>query len=372
MIQRLERLPGHLPPSSIERVDLDGEGRRVLTVRDEATLRWWVETPDGWAPIGPEDDRELPLARELEASAVRMSGPDAERGRDPAAPAARAACAAHVVAWKPGRRMVVLAPGGDPTLVLKGYRRHAAERAAETHAAAERALAGTPWRAASLCGTRRELAALEFVRADGGPLALDEQATDVHFRLGAGLRALQESRVGLDLRAHRARDELDVVATLRRRAEGVLASVPAEFDEVAQRLRESLDGLRESAPAPCHRDLHDGQFLQTRERITCLDFDLLCCADTALDGANFVAHLQLRALQGERGATPAGALALARAFLEGLDREQERGFSARLCWYQAATYLRLSAVHAMRPRHAHLAPELARLARRCLEDLERA
>lgn len=359
MIRRVENFPAHLSASSIERLDLDGQGRRVLTLAGSAGPvggpQWWVETAGGWTPTGPEEDRELPFAAAL--------------------PEALARPGARLLAWKPARRLVLLSGAPGTRTVLKAHRRSGFPKALAAHRAAQQALARGTWRAAPLSAGLNadpEACVLEMDFVDGSALELLEQASDVHFRIGAGLRDLQEAVFEAELAPHRAEDELAVVARLTRRAEACGAELPGNFEETDARLSAQRECFDEGELLPCHRDLHDGQFLKTRERLVCLDFDLLCRADSALDAANFVVHLQLRALQAQGGARGSDALALARAFLEGLDRQGERGFDARFCWYQAASFLRLAAVHAMRPRWLHLAPELVNLSRRCLEDLDRA
>ena len=352
MIAGLHSLPQHLRASSVERVDRDRDGRRVLTLCEGSSLAWWRESDLGWSPAVPGDDDALPFCARL--------------------PAELAAEGARVLAWKPGRRLALLALRAEGPVVIKAYRPSSFVRARDAHATAERALAGGDLQFARLRGADDALCCLEFEFVAGSLLGIDESAQQQHFRLGSGLRRMQDAALPLHLSKHDVSEELRVVASMGQRARDLGMPPPEEFDGAFGRCRDAAHRVPAAALVLCHRDLHDGQLLQSRAHIACLDFDLLCLADPALDAATFVAHLQLRALQGVTGANTIGALACARSFLEGLDRECEPGFNARMRLYQACTFLRLAAVHAMRPRWQQLAPQLSSLATRCLEDLDRA
>ncbi len=343
--------PRHMSASSIERVDVDRAGRRVLTLRESSTLQWWCESASGWSLTAPADDSELPFRERLQAELARPG--------------------ALLLTWKPGRRLVLLAQRPAGPLLIKAYRRSGFEAALAAHGEARRMLAGCAWNVAELVGVHPQQSYLEFAFVAGAPLEIIEPAATHFFRLGAGLRQLQSASLPVAAAVHTSRDEQRVIEVLRQRSIKTGAVLPDGFDQACERLGRLALRIPPSDPVPCHRDLHDGQILRAGNRLTCLDFDLLCLADTALDAANLVAHLQLRALQRTSGATTASVLACARAFLEGLDREGEPGFGTRLCWYQAATFLRLAEVHSMRPRWAHLVEPLLALAVRCMEDLER-
>lgn len=93
-----------------------------------------------------------------------------------------------------------------------------------------------------------------------------------------------------------------------------------------------------------HRDLHDGQVLiDDRGRAGVLDFDLLAIGDPALDLANLIAHLELRATQ---GLVPDPAPLIA-AVLAGY--RPTKAIAARIPTYRALTHRRLTAVYAFRP-----------------------
>ena len=101
--------PRHMSASSIERIDVDRAGRRVLTLRESSTLQWWCESATGWSLTGPADDAELPFRERLAAELARPG--------------------AQLLTWKPGRRLVLLAQRPDGPLVIKASRRSGFESA---------------------------------------------------------------------------------------------------------------------------------------------------------------------------------------------------------------------------------------------------
>jgi Ser/Thr protein kinase RdoA (MazF antagonist) len=110
------------------------------------------------------------------------------------------------------------------------------------------------------------------------------------------------------------------------------------------------DALRPEQPvplAPAHRDLHDKQiFLDGGPSVGLLDFDTLAAAEPALDLANLLVHLELRALQGN--CDQAWAARMAKGLLEGYGRRWPG--EDRLSAYADATRVRLACVYAFRPR----------------------
>lgn len=99
-----------------------------------------------------------------------------------------------------------------------------------------------------------------------------------------------------------------------------------------------------------HRDLHDGQFLLTRDSaghftdngVGLLDFDLMAAGDPALDLANLMEHLLLRRRQ---GVIPDAESAV-QALLSGYQPDEDT--RSRLDSYRALAARRLSAVYAFR------------------------
>lgn len=116
-----------------------------------------------------------------------------------------------------------------------------------------------------------------------------------------------------------------------------------------------------AAPAPAHpgvllhRDLHDKQVLVTPAGDAgMLDLDTLALGEAALDVANLLAHLELRALQGRcaRSRAEGAAAAFVDAYRPG------PAVTARLAAFAAASRLRLACVYAFRPAWAGVVPAL--------------
>jgi aminoglycoside phosphotransferase (APT) family kinase protein len=117
---------------------------------------------------------------------------------------------------------------------------------------------------------------------------------------------------------------------------------------------------RES-PVFAHRDLHDKQIIRAGSRIGIIDWDWAAAAPRALDPGNFLAHLQLRALQ--RRITAKQALAARHAFLAAY-RDGRGGGPPNLESWETLALLRLAAVYALRPSWPGLAEKLLVVARR--------
>jgi tRNA A-37 threonylcarbamoyl transferase component Bud32 len=117
-------------------------------------------------------------------------------------------------------------------------------------------------------------------------------------------------------------------------------------------LQESLSTLdRLTAEPPSgdccvHGDLHDKQVIvDGRSAVGMLDFDMAARGEPALDLANLLVHLELRALQG--WCTAARARSCAEAVVSGYHPTPD--VWRRLPDYARATRLRLAAVYAFRP-----------------------
>jgi tRNA A-37 threonylcarbamoyl transferase component Bud32 len=167
--------------------------------------------------------------------------------------------------------------------------------------------------------------------------------------VGAALAVLHAAAVPVGAPVHDGAAELAVLHRWERlaRAHGVLADGPG-----------GDCGLLGPSPAlvPVHRDLHDKQVLVADDgTVGLLDFDLAAAGEAAMDLANLLVHLELRALQ---GVCPAGlARAAALSVLEGYAPSD--AVVARLPVYEAATRRRLAAVYGWRPGHAAAARLLA-------------
>lgn len=165
--------------------------------------------------------------------------------------------------------------------------------------------------------------------------------------VGQCLHALATAVPPTDLDVH---DAVAEAAVTRRWVDRAVASdrLPAASIE------EVLDPLTSGAGGPlgiAHRDLHDGQLLFSSGPPGMLDPDTLAAAEPALDLANLLVHLDLRAEQGELSPGDRDRV-----------RDQILGGAApttstleRLPAYEAACRLRLAAVYAFRPRWHALA-----------------
>jgi tRNA A-37 threonylcarbamoyl transferase component Bud32 len=108
-------------------------------------------------------------------------------------------------------------------------------------------------------------------------------------------------------------------------------------------------------PTLIHRDMHDKQVLVGEgEAVGMLDFDLATTGEAALDLANLLVHLELRAVQGlcpaETSRTCAQSLVDGYAPASSVWR--------RVPGYVLATQLRLAAVYSFRPGSARIGPSL--------------
>ena len=340
----------HGDDPEIERVDVDRRGALQLSTRVGANDRWFTFDDRGLIERRPEDDGALPLVREL-------------------AEAPGAARPWRTLAYRPGRRIVVVR-AAPRRRVVKGYRRGRALRAERVYRIAESAAAWSGLRVPRLQAVHVTLDALEFEHVEGRPFVIDEHGgADACFRLGAALAALRTLDHGGELRPFRPEDELQVLETWERKARVATGDVPAGWSATRDTVREAVAALPPPELGLCHRDLHDGQLLETRGGLALLDFDLFCAGDAALDPANLLAHFSLRALQGMRGTTDAGAVACGEALLDGIGREDDPEFWARLRFYQATAFLRLALVYTLRPRWAPLASDLVALGAKCSAEL---
>lgn len=173
--------------------------------------------------------------------------------------------------------------------------------------------------------------------------------------VGAAVRRLHRTPVFADADLHGPAAELGTV----RRWHDLAASYdvwPLPAADTA-RLLARAEALLSGVSGPevlLHRDLHDKQILVDGDSVGLLDLDLAAAGHAALDLANLLVHLELRARQ---GLLPAGRLgALADALLEGYDADP--AVRAGLPAYALATRLRLVGVYAFRPSGAAAATAL--------------
>lgn len=265
---------------------------------------------------------------------------------------------ARLVAHRPGRRGVVRDPGGTYTKLVRPGR-SVPEPVVPDGAFATPAVVSRG--DGSVTTSALPGRTLHALLAD--PSVPDEVLVRAGRAVGRGLRRLQAGpdlpaahRPGADPRRrgsapparHDAAAELAVVERWWSWAVAHEAATPTLAHDVLGRAEESLRGLVAAAPVPTHRDLHDKQLLVDEaapDRVGLLDLDLATTAHPALDLANLLVHLELRALQGT--CVPGRARAVAAAVVEGFAPHDD--VLAALPAWSTAARARLVAVYAFRP-----------------------
>lgn len=331
----------------VRRAEFDKDGHLWLDLDDD-TAWYRVDADASGVRVvrrEPFDDDRLPLARSL---ARRRGEPLLE-----------------VLAWRPGRRIVVVDSDSETTVVRKGHRPSRFEAAVARHEAAIALNANGAFKVPALRGVDSATASVALELVIGlEPRLAREHASDF-VAIGAGVAAMQRGVLDERFGVHAPKDELGVVDGAHGRLARACGTTLEGWDRVRTRLGE-LAPRRAPAPVPCHRDLHDRQFLFGEFGPALLDFDSLCLADAALDPANLLAHFALRRLQGL--ADSDGVRVCSEALIDGLAPHGDTSFFGRLRFYQATALLRLAAVYAVRPRWSHLGRDLVRLAWRCADD----
>ncbi|RJK93754.1 phosphotransferase [Vallicoccus soli] len=262
---------------------------------------------------------------------------------------------ARLAAHRPERRGVVGDADGTWTKVVRPGRSRAVEAAARAAAVpgvrVPEVLAADHARGTVTTAALPGRALHDLLGDPGVPAVAVEAACRA---TGAALAALHAAPLPEGAVAHGAAAELAVLEgwLAAAREHGALAGSPG-----TGAVREALAAGRPGPPVRLHRDLHDKQVLVDGEgAVGVLDFDLAAAGEAALDLANLLEHLALRAAQGR--CSPALAAACRAAVLDGY--RPDPGVLARLDAYAAATRLRLLAVYAFRPGQEAAAAALLR------------
>jgi hypothetical protein len=310
----------------------------MLTATGPAGTRWFTHDDRGLIERHPERDPKLPLAARLP-----------ELGDY------------QVLSYRPGRRMVVLVGHGAHRTVLKGHKRGRSARAATFQGYAEGAMHRGAWRVPRLLSHDGASETLVFEHVAAREVELRGESALLYEELGRRLSVFQGEETSVSLGRFRVRDELEVLERWQGKVLQALGALPLGWSEARRRLEECSAQLPPPRLGLCHRDLHDRQVHANGAEVVLFDFDLLCCADVALDAGNLSAHLRWRGVQGLHGADSTGVRELETAFLRGLARDGEDGFAARHAFYTASALLRLALVYGLRPRwSAHVAELVAR------------
>jgi len=187
------------------------------------------------------------------------------------------------------------------------------------------------------------------------PATPAQELTAAAGAVGEALARLHHTPVPADLGVHDAAAELAVTQTWLRHARAYgLLDPRVSVSEQLERLH-GFVAEPGCSPALVHRDLHDKQVLVGEgNAVGILDLDLATMGEPALDLANLLVHLELRAVQGH--CRPDAARTCAQALVNGYAPGPE--VWRRVPGYALATQLRLAAVYSFRPGSAWVGPSL--------------
>ena len=267
--------------------------------------------------------------------------------------------AATLIRHRPGRRCVIkydVVCGDEPrrrcgTVYGKAFTGGRHSRVAAVHAAiAESGACGGAARLAELIDHVPELGLVLFRGIPGRPAEVTLRSGDMAFarRLADAIHELHSSGLCLP-RRHSLDAELSV---LDARIADLLSTDPplgTEAETILERVRGEFDGLGTIwRSCPVHRDFYHDQVVDAEGVPGLLDFDDAKRSDPAIDVANFLAHLDLLALQHpeDAAAIELTCLAFERQAIRN-DGDLDRRLVDLL---RAATALRLAAIH--RPRQS--------------------
>jgi aminoglycoside phosphotransferase len=206
--------------------------------------------------------------------------------------------------------------------------------------------------------TKRGCGILEFSEIPGHPLRLNLGSTtsSLLVKIGRALRTLHEARPATPIPHHGGQDEARNLSQWIDRLGYFDPEFASKLRAASQRVLEAL-GAAPDYSATLHKDFHDKQLIVAAGgAVGLVDMDTLASGDPALDLGNFIAHLDLHALQ----APDLDASAAAHAFLEGYAPPAE--VRARLPLYTDATRIRLAALYSFRPIPRRVTEGLLQLA----------
>lgn len=257
---------------------------------------------------------------------------------------------AALVAHRPERRAVVRLTGAQRTDYVKVMRPGTVDSlatAASTAAAARGVTVPALLDVDAACGwtTWEGLAgrSLHDMAADS---AAAYEATAA--LAGRALRALHAVSTRAGLPVHDGGHEAGVLTRWLQRSAAYRDTALAVPDTLADGVRTALSD-HAGPRVVIHRDFHDKHLLDSGDgRAGMLDVDTLSVGEAALDLANVLVHLQLRALQGRVAVDRAqqAAAALLAAY------QPDASVADRLQAYADGTRLRLVCVYAFRPAAA--------------------
>jgi len=281
-----------------------------------------------------------------------------ERGRD------WQSLTTRVLTYKPSRRLTVRyrltpAAGRGRTIFAKLYPTNGDQQPRDV----QQTLVETPaergseqFSVAQIIGDIPSWNALLWRRMSGHSLfeLLDSSDLgDAVGRVARCLAALHGSRVQWT-RIHDRERELRTVQSWVRAIGLAEPACRTGVGSTYQRLCETATSTAAAPLVPSHRDFYDKQVLLDERQCTLLDLEVASRAEPELDVANFLAHLELRALQRRiKEVEPTTQVFLAEYSRAGLRLD-----ASRLSWYLASSLLRLACVYSLRPEWDDLTSSL--------------
>ena len=328
------------------RVSMDREVRLQIELADLALVHWYQWDGVELRAQRPENDEKLPFTSKRSGQLEN----------------------ATILSYRPGRRLVITDTCDGTRVVIKAYRPRAYAAAIRGYKMAALISEQTELLVPKIIHQDEESAYITMSYLSGRSIDLSSEDQHYYFELGHALRQMQELSLDDALPVHTYEDEFKVLDQLAERVRRSTGTLPADWVHY----RSELEGLMGVVPTAdfvlCHRDLYDKQVLAIEQSVGLLDFDSLCLADGCLDAANFLTHLTLRSLQ-EKSISDQQIRACGQAFLDGFSQKGEEGFWPRLRFFQASTFLRLSLLYWLRPRHRHVCKNCLTIARRCMKDV---
>ncbi len=326
----------------IDRVQIDRNHKLGFSINGTT----WYQTEDNTLKrCYALDDPDIPLARWASTQAARRL---------------------LVVAYRPGKRLVI--QDLEQGKIVKGYPEGKSSKAAKRHQIAERILDGVAQVSApALVSHNRALDSIEIEYLRARPLRITRAPVVELERVGSTLAKMQyannNAKTG-DLKHWTIADELYVLSQWSTKLQTVGLGLP-------ERWHAAVDFLASHTPVEeelmvAHRDLHDGQWLSSPASLWLLDFDTLCVSHPMLDLGNFAAHIDLRYEQWKKCDPIARASSL--QHLLGGYRCSSVVDQHSLCWFHAASLLRLALVYSIRPRWSHVSKPLVARANSLLHE----
>ncbi|MCA8962484.1 MAG: aminoglycoside phosphotransferase family protein, partial [Planctomycetes bacterium] len=204
-----------------------------------------------------------------------------------------------LVAYKPGRRVVLFADDGQEPVMVKLYHK---DRGYERR-----------WRVATTCpgvatprvvdwdAKRRCLTTTLIGGASLNQRWLSNRGEPTDgVALAEVVRGLWEVRPPQDFGTFDAYDEIATLEARLPEYHEILATPSPRAETLVAQVSKALANTASDDRVLCHRDFHDKQVLIDGDRVGLIDFDLAALGPRALDVGNMIAHIRLRDCKGAR------------------------------------------------------------------------